>query len=377
VTTISGAQVPIYNSTAAEWRNKTLFGDINMNLEGLVTVSGIQGVKMSATPPTDGQNITYSSALGIYQPTTPAASGGADDIFDVTSNVVRNSGAASTVATDDFVFGSTGTEDTTNTDHDARMFFDKSKGAFRAGRVTSDQWNAANRGDYSTAFGDANTAAGNGSFVAGQYNAANGVSATCLGHNNTGANGNYSTVIGRDNGATNGAYQVTIGYENSQPSSNYEGSMALGYQAKPEAAWGIAQSSGQIAAAGDAQTEQLVMKVQTTNNTQTEVYGDFNYGRIFVASDTTKLFDILIVARRTDANDESAAYRLTGCIDNNGGTTALVGSVTKTVIAEDTAGWDVDAVADDENDRLAVKVTGENAKTINWVAFCRIVKAKG
>jgi hypothetical protein len=68
---------------------------------------------------------------------------------------------------------------------------------------------------------------------------------------------------------------------------------------------------------------------------------------------------------------------LEGCIDNNAGTTALVGAYLKTVFAEDTAAWDVIAQADDTNDALAIKVTGEAAKSISWVAHVEVTEITG
>ena len=101
--------------------------------------------------------------------------------------------------------------------------------------------------------------------------------------------------------------------------------------------------------------------------------------RMVLPNDSTWAFDILLVARRTNANDESAAYQVLGCIDRNAsaGTTAIVGSITKTVIAEDTAAWDIDVDADTTNGSLRIRVTGEASKTINWVAHVRTVETTG
>jgi len=88
-------------------------------------------------------------------------------------------------------------------------------------------------------------------------------------------------------------------------------------------------------------------------------------------------FNVLVSARRTDVDGESAAYEFKGCVDNNSGTTALVGSVTKNVIAEDTVAWDVDITADDTSDVIQITFTGENAKTIKWTASVEIVEANG
>ena len=116
----------------------------------------------------------------------------------------------------------------------------------------------------------------------------------------------------------------------------------------------------------------------TSNNTQTEIFVDgVASSRMTISSDVTWMFEIKIAARRTDADNESAAYLFQGCIDNNAGTTALVGSLNKVVIAEDTAAWDVDVQADNTNDALIILVTGETAKTIRWTALVTIVEAAG
>ena len=95
-------------------------------------------------------------------------------------------------------------------------------------------------------------------------------------------------------------------------------------------------------------------------------------GDISVGSDCTVTYSMLINARRIDADNESAGYRIAGVIDNNAGTTALVGSIEKTVLAEDTAAWDVTVTADDTNDGINVLVTGEAAKTIRWQAVVNV-----
>jgi hypothetical protein len=126
------------------------------------------------------------------------------------------------------------------------------------------------------------------------------------------------------------------------------------------------------------QTGNVTLTGTTTNVTQTEIFiGGVASSRINIASDSTYMFEVRIAARRTDADNESAAYLLQGCIDNNAGTTALVGSLNKVVLAEDTAAWDVDVQADNTNDALIVLVTGENTKTIRWTALVTIVEAAG
>jgi hypothetical protein len=47
-----------------------------------------------------------------------------------------------------------------------------------------------------------------------------------------------------------------------------------------------------------------------------------------------------------------------------------VGAVTKTVLAEDVGAWDANALEDNTNDALVVRVNGDNSN-IRWVATVR------
>lgn len=99
--------------------------------------------------------------------------------------------------------------------------------------------------------------------------------------------------------------------------------------------------------------------------------------QILVPAYKTYLFDILLVARRTDANDVSGAYRHTGIIDRNAGanTTAISGSVTKVALQEDDGGWDSAVTADTTLGGITITVTGDTGQTVRWVAKVSLVEA--
>lgn len=211
--------------------------------------------------------------------------------------------------------------------------------------------------------GNDNTASGSGATVGGgQNNTASGVDATVNGGQVNAATGNFATIGGGDNNTASGVF----------------GTIPGGSQASALSYGEFAYAGGQPLATGNQMSLYVAGNV-TTNNTQTTLYLDGATGtqRMSITSDSTWAFRALIAARRTDADNESAAYEITGCIDNNAGTVALVGTITKTVIAEDNAGWDVTAEADNSNDALLIKVTGENAKTIRWVAVVYVTKVLG
>jgi hypothetical protein len=135
------------------------------------------------------------------------------------------------------------------------------------------------------------------------------------------------------------------------------------------------QSQGNFASSGDAVTRQYVLRATTVGAATSEMLID-GVSRMTLTSDSTWRFEIHVVGRRTDADNESAAYEIKGCIDNNAGTTALVGTASHNVTAEDTVGWDVVASADNVNDALVINVTG-TVGTIRWVAFVRTVQVTG
>jgi len=102
----------------------------------------------------------------------------------------------------------------------------------------------------------------------------------------------------------------------------------------------------------------------TSNNTQTEIFvGGVASSRMTIATNTTWMFSAMVAARSAT---ESAGYKIEGVIKNDGGTTSLVGVAVKTVFAEEDATWDITVEADDTNDALVFKVTGDSADSVVW-----------
>ena len=145
----------------------------------------------------------------------------------------------------------------------------------------------------------------------------------------------------------------------------------------------LSMSSGQFAAAGDAQAVVYVLRRQTTDATQSVVTtngsAESASNTMVMPNDTTWGFRVTIAARRADVDGESASYEFKGSIkrDTNAASTAIVGSVTKNIYAESTTAWDVDVDAETTNGSLRVQVTGEAAKTIRWVAHVEIIQSSG
>lgn len=225
-------------------------------------------------------------------------------------------------------------------------------------------------------------ASGSSSVIAGGVsNTASGSQSGVLSGTANSATGGNAVVIGGGSSTASGSYALAHGFT---VTADGIYSFATGNRSTARGLYGArAHSNGRFAADGDAQRVTYTGRISTTNNTVTELTLDGGAGssttRIVLPNDSTYVFDILVVARRTDADNESAGYQFTGVIDRNANaaSTAIVGTVTKTVIAEDTAAWDVTVDADTTNGSLRIQVTGENAKTIRWVAVVNTVEVVG
>jgi len=191
--------------------------------------------------------------------------------------------------------------------------------------------------------------------------------------------GNNSVAIGQGQTAS-GQDSIVVGGANNTASATY--SFAQGNRAVASSYGQASQASGRFTADGDAQTSVLVLRTQTINTaTVTEMFLDGVGGtqRMVLPNDTTWGFRILVAARETGADNFSAIYSFVGGIDRNASaaSTAIVGTVSKTVVAEDDVDWDCNVNADTTNGSLRIQVTGEVGDDINWVARVERVEVTG
>jgi hypothetical protein len=103
------------------------------------------------------------------------------------------------------------------------MFWYPGKAAFRAGLVSGTQWNDANIGDFSLAFGVNTTASGYASFASGAGSTASGKTSIAMGQSAS-ASGNYSMAIGSGNTAS-ALCSAVIGGCSSIATGNYSVTM--------------------------------------------------------------------------------------------------------------------------------------------------------
>lgn len=266
-----------------------------------------------------------------------------------------------------------------------RFMWCPAKRAIRAGEVTGVEWDDASVGLHSAAFGIDTIASGADSLAAGNNSDATGAHAVAMGGGCT-ASGLDATAFG---GAANaggdrafaagevciasGPRAIALG---GPGIASGDTSVALGSRSFATGDFQKAWAGGRFTSNGDAQYVTWMVRNITTDGVETELFVDGAATRMVLPDNATWTFDMLICARRTDADDEGAGYLVQGVIDRNVGvaTTALIGAVIETILGEDVAGWDVVVSADAGNGSLKVAGLGEAAKTIRWTAVTRIVQ---
>lgn len=233
---------------------------------------------------------------------------------------------------------------------------------------------AASASAATVAGGNLNFAAGDGGSTTG----GGGVIALTAGDGGaSGAGGSVSLTAGASGATTGDGGDVAITAGAAGGASGSPGVIGLN-----TAAGYTYQRGGNFAAPGDAQSNNYVLRTVTTNSAvATEAFLDGTGGsrRMVLPSDSTWKFEVNAVARGVaGANDNlGAAYKFEGVLDNNGGTTAIIGSLVTTLLGEDVPAWDVTVSADDGNDALIVEVTGDATSTIRWVVFVKTVEVSG
>jgi hypothetical protein len=198
-------------------------------------------------------------------------------------------------------------------------------------------------GAHSTASGDYSIASGNFSIASGDHSIASGA--------NSIASGDYSTASG-------------------------ESSVASGYASTARVASSEAQAAGAFATPGDAQCGRYVLKVLSADNTPTKVLAIDE--DLWLPNNASFAFNGQLIAREP-ATADSKCWKFEGLIKRGVGdaTTSLVGAVTPVAGDSGATTWTVEVTADTTAGALAITVTGEADKTIQWVCVVNTVETIG
>ncbi|MGB4107935.1 MAG: hypothetical protein WBK55_09105, partial [Alphaproteobacteria bacterium] len=156
------------------------------------TGGGGQNLLVDIEGPAGATYYCDQAGLNCFTAASVAGSG----LWERNGTVVRIR-APGVYATDDLVFGAAQLAGVVGVDDDNRLFFDKSKGAFRAGSATGTQWDDANVGTGSVALGTDLTASGAYSAAIGLASSATGAGSSAFGYSNT-ASGIASIAVGQN-----------------------------------------------------------------------------------------------------------------------------------------------------------------------------------
>ena len=226
------------------------------------------------------------------------------------------------------------------------------------------------RGQYAVDLQRARTAAtmvasGNYSFVVGQNNRASGIHSFAAGQFNT-ASGNWSVAFGAASSATAGA-AFAAGAESSASGSQ---STALGSRALARISHQVAMGA-RIFDSGRSQYNIFIAGATTTNATPTVLIVSQDTAQITLQNNSALRFNILVIANVTGGGNTSG-WELKGVIKRgaNAASTALVGTVTTTLVGQDAgaSGWAIAATANTSTGGLTITATGQAGTTIRWVA---------
>lgn len=221
--------------------------------------------------------------------------------------------------------------------------------------------------------GQDNLASGARAVVAGGTgNIASATEASVLGGSANQATASQSSVVG---GAGNIASGInsSIGGGSANTSSSDYSFIPGGSSAKADKFGQTAHAAGQFANKGDAQISEVVMRNNTSDATPTELFLNGIAVRLTIATSTSWLFEVRLVARTSAGLD--SIYKSEGVIRNNAGTTTISGVTTTEIF--DGAGLPatpVTVAADDANDALTISCVGIAATNIRWVAVVRLVE---
>ena len=261
--------------------------------------------------------------------------------------------------------------------YERKVFFDNSKGAFRAGIIGNYNWDDANRGGGSVAFGHSTKASGNYSYAEGSGNTASGESSH--------AEGTGCTASGYISHAE-GIYCVASGiYSHAE---GYRNTTNLKYASHVEGARGKCtnhsshtKASGRFSADGDAQYERNVLRVQTANNISTEmefnISDDTTSSKLILPANSNWRFEIDIIAKDTTTKATVASHKIIGGIERDSSNNTVLTGIFVDYKEFRKAGYEAItyvAEADNTNEALIIKATGLADTTIGHVATVNLTE---
>jgi len=324
------------------------------------------------------------TGVAVWKSTTELGGGGSGVFESAVSNSVIREALGTGRYNRDFIVGSPTLSDDGNSSHFVRMFFDKAKGAFRAGKMSTDGWDDVNVGIGSVAFGEGNTASGDNSFASGLNNVSDGNSSVAMGASNS-VLGNQSVGLGNfinvtgDNSVGLGLHS-TVGGNRAFAFGTY---VTAGKDYSTVFGRDISTRNDQAFTNGiaNAKEERVPMEVTTTDNTPTllELNGATELG---IHGYRTILMEIKVIARQTGGatgsiGDTRVLTPSSGISDfvfkkGGSGLVKLYGASSVT-LNEGTAGMTATMdIGINANNNIEFTVHGENGRDLQWGLIAKL-----
>lgn len=169
-------------------------------------------------------------------------------------------------------------------------------------------------------------------------------------------------------------YIGTIYGSGSSASGSY--SFAGGVEANSSLYSQFSLASGKFTSSGDAQYSSIILRAETTDNSETSmsIKGNPELLQIPLASGYAYKINIDCVAVQYTGSagtiGDAKAWEMKLLAKNIGGTSDIVGVPTTVVISENSgsSNWELSSSVDNSNDKLNLVVTGETNKSIKWVS---------
>lgn len=197
----------------------------------------------------------------------------------------------------------------------------------------------------------------------------------------------YSSILSSSATSITGARSVAVscfsktisGSDSFSVNSNISASYCFAVQGTADRRNMFVQgSAGSVTGFGAterAQAVQVVLKGRTTNATPSQLVIDNTPVYLTIPENVALFGQVEICAIEETNATEAAHYVRKFGIQNLGGTTTLIGTVTTVgTDYESDAGYDVAITADDAFDYLKIGVTGDASKTLRWMAVVRGVE---
>lgn len=359
----------------------TISGGLNNGATG--TYDTVGGGVGNVTATSDRATIAGGSGNSITQGRRSTIGGGlTNTIVGTNTNLAQYSaifgGTANTVTDSQYAFiGGGNSNDIASTSAYAMIGggTDNDIVSSTAGVIGGGSGNGVASSNYGTIGGGLNNdCTGIASTVAG--GSGNAVSTNDYGTIGGGLNNLVDTVYGVIPGGRNNNVTGDYGYATGRE-CNATGpyTRASGYQAESTQHGQRSFAAGRFAVDGDVQETYIMQRRATTDATPRALLVDGSGINITMPDNACWVVSVLVSAMRDDGT-EAAGYKFEGVIRKDGSANpVIVGTITKTVLGEDVAGWDAALNISAANPRILV--TGAASTNIRWNSNWRINQVVG